>query len=115
MIEKERSTSFASGHHHEPPIGMLVSGRKIKARTEIPYDAQVKTVQEAVDTYQKDTGGLLPIKTKEEDTPSIRNIPGFQKARPSYLNEVPGNAFESGGIFQYVIIDAEEDPNSEDL
>ncbi|WP_410528354.1 hypothetical protein [Rossellomorea marisflavi] len=82
-----------------------------KSQNKIPYDAQVKSVQEAVDTYQKDTGGLLPIKTKEEDTPIYQKYPlDFKKLVPQYLNEVPGNAFESGGIFQYVIIDAEEDP-----
>ena len=34
----------------------------------------------------------------------------FKRIVPEYLAEPPGNAFESGGVFQYVIVNAEKDP-----
>ncbi len=81
------------------------------SQNQIPYETQVKAVQDAVDTYQKDQGGLLPIKTRDQETPIYQKYPiDFRKLSPQYLPEIPGNAFENGGIFQYVLVDVEEDP-----
>ncbi|PLR99753.1 hypothetical protein [Bacillus sp. T33-2] len=77
----------------------------------VPYKEQLETVQKAVDQFQDANGGILPIKTKDAKTPVYQKYPvDFQKISPLYMPEPPGNAFESGGIFQYVIIDAETDP-----
>lgn len=81
------------------------------AQNQTPYQDQVASVQSAVDQYQKDSGGLLPIKTKEQDTPIYQKyLIDFKKIAPKYMAEPPGNAFESGGIFQYVLVDVETDP-----
>ncbi|MGM0751268.1 MAG: hypothetical protein ACQET6_05010 [Bacillota bacterium] len=81
------------------------------SQNQIPYETQVKAVQDAVETYQKDNDGLLPIKTRDQDTPLYQKYPiDFRKLSPQYLAEIPGNAFENGGIFQYVLTDVEEDP-----
>lgn len=81
------------------------------SQNQIPYETQVKAVQDAVVTYQKDNNGLLPIKTRDQDTPIYQKYPiDFRKLSPQYLAEIPGNAFENGGIFQYVLTDVEEDP-----
>ncbi|MEG9297867.1 hypothetical protein V6B33_15485 [Mangrovibacillus sp. Mu-81] len=81
------------------------------SQNQIPYDTQVKAVQEAVKQYQKDTNGLLPIKTRDQDTSIYQKYPvDFKKLSPQYLPEIPGNAFENGGIFQYVLMDVEENP-----
>ncbi|KSU63479.1 hypothetical protein AS034_04295 [[Bacillus] enclensis] len=80
-------------------------------QNQIPYDAQVKAVQEAVEQYQDANSGLLPIKTRDKDTPIYQKYPiDFRKLSPQYLSEIPGNAFENGGIFQYVLLDVEENP-----
>ena len=82
-----------------------------KAENQIPYDQQITTVQQAVDQFQEATGGLLPIKTKEMDTPVYEKYPiDFSKLTPQYLASPPGNAYESGGVFQYVLIDVEDNP-----
>ncbi|TMU88322.1 hypothetical protein FGG79_00965 [Bacillus sp. BHET2] len=81
------------------------------SQNQIPYETQVKAVQEAVETYQKDNSGLLPIKTRDQDTPIYQKYPiDFRKLAPRYLPEIPGNAFENGGVFQYVLVDVEEEP-----
>jgi hypothetical protein len=81
------------------------------ARNQIPYEEQIASVQSAVEKFQSDNGGILPIKTKDAETPIYQKyLVDFQKIVPRYLSEVPGNAFENGGIFQYVLIDVETEP-----
>jgi hypothetical protein len=81
------------------------------AKNQIPYEDQIQSVQQAVNSFQEDNGGILPIKTKEFDTPIYQKYPiDFKRISPKYLSEPPGNAFESGGIFQYVLVDAETNP-----
>lgn len=81
------------------------------AKNQIPYKDQIQSVQTAVDSFRKDNGGILPIKTKEADTPIYQKYPiDFKKIAPKYLAEPPGNAFENGGVFQYVLVDVETNP-----
>ncbi|WP_316569783.1 hypothetical protein [Neobacillus sp. YIM B06451] len=81
------------------------------AKNQIPYKEQLESVQAAVESFQKDNGGILPIKTKEADTPIYEKyLIDFSKISPRYIQEPPGNAFENGGIFQYVLIDVETKP-----
>jgi hypothetical protein len=81
------------------------------AKNQIPYKDQIQTVQTAVDDFKKDNNGILPIKTKDANTPIYERYPlDFKKLTPKYMAEPPGNAFESGGIFQYVLVDAETNP-----
>lgn len=80
-------------------------------QNQIPYQDQVESVQRAVKEYQKDNGGILPIVTKDKSTPYyVKYVIDFKKIVPKYIAEVPGNAFENGGIFQYTIIDEEKNP-----
>ncbi len=82
-----------------------------RAGNQIPYEDQLITVQNAVNQYRGATGGLLPIKTREMDVDQYIKYPvDFSKIVPNYTAEVPPNAFENGGIFQYVIMDVEENP-----
>lgn len=81
------------------------------AQNQTPYQDQVTSVQAAVDQFQEDNGGILPIKTNENDTPIYQKyLIDFKKIAPKYMAEPPGNAYESGGIFQYVLIDVETNP-----
>jgi len=82
-----------------------------RAENERPYEEQLNSVQVAVDQFQEATGGLLPIKTREQDVDQYIKYPiDFKKIVPAYLSEVPPNAYENGGLFQYVIMDVEENP-----
>lgn len=82
-----------------------------RSQNQLPYKDQIQSVQAAVDSYRKDNGGLLPIKTTEANTPTYQKYPiDFKKLTPKYLSEPPGNAFENGGVFQYVIIDEQTNP-----
>ncbi|QCJ43285.1 hypothetical protein FAY30_16025 [Bacillus sp. S3] len=94
---------------------MLLSGcmypKEELAQNQVPYKDQIQAVQTAVDDFKKDNGGILPIKTKEADTPIYQKYPiEFKKIAPRYIAEPPGNAYESGGIFQYVLVDVETNP-----
>ncbi|UTR17085.1 hypothetical protein MM221_19050 [Salipaludibacillus sp. LMS25] len=72
-----------------------------------PYEDQLQSVQHAVTQYREETS-VLPIKTSEADTPILRKYPvNFSMIVPSYLQAAPGNSFENGGIYQYVIVDPE--------
>lgn len=79
-------------------------------KNQVPNEYQVESVQQAIDNYQKDTG-VLPIKTRDMETPIYEKYPvDFDKLVPQYLPELPGNAYENGGVFLYVLVDVEENP-----
>ncbi|MFK2824222.1 hypothetical protein QYG89_00755 [Bacillus sp. B190/17] len=81
------------------------------AENQIPYEDQIQTVQSAVNQFKEENGGILPIKNKEVDTPLYEKYPiDFKKLVPQFMAEPPGNAFESGGIFQYALVDVENNP-----
>jgi hypothetical protein len=96
-------------------MSVLLSGcmypNKELTKNKIPYKDQIQAVQTAVDSFRNDNGGILPIKTKEAKTPIYQKYPiDFKKITPKYLSEPPGNAYENGGLFQYVLIDVETKP-----
>ncbi|WP_227395269.1 hypothetical protein [Jeotgalibacillus aurantiacus] len=96
-------------------LTLLLSGcmypSQERAGNEIPYDEQIEIVQNAVDQYQEDQGGILPIKTVDNETPLYRKYQiDFSKLKPKYMAELPGNAFENGGVFQYILLNVEDDP-----
>lgn len=91
--------------------GCLYPEEKLQ-QNQVPYKDQVESVQKAVLEYRKDNGGqLLPIKTRDQDTPYyMKYIIDFKKLIPKYMAEIPGNAYENGGIFQYTLINEETNP-----
>lgn len=75
---------------------------------QVPDIDQIAGVQRAVDQYREDTGGLVPIKTRDMDTDIfIKYLIDFEKLVPKYLTKAPANSYEKGGIFQYIIWDPE--------
>lgn len=81
------------------------------AQNQIPYQQQIDAVQSAVNQFREENGGILPIKTKEATTPIYQKYPiDFKKIVPLYVAEIPGNAYESGGVFQYVLVDVMNKP-----
>lgn len=76
----------------------------------VPYEDQLQSVQTAVDSF-KETTGVLPIKTKTAETPLMERYPiEFSRLVPGYLADPPANSFEGGGLFLYVLVDAETEP-----
>ncbi|MGG0655580.1 hypothetical protein [Rummeliibacillus pycnus] len=93
-------------------ITMLLSGcmypDKEKVENQVPDEAQLLIVQKAVDQFRKDTGGLLPIQNRDQDVDQYIKYPiNFEKLTQGYIAKAPGNSFEKGGIYQYVIWNAE--------
>ncbi|MFC0271592.1 hypothetical protein ACFFIX_09000 [Metabacillus herbersteinensis] len=77
----------------------------------VPYDDQIVSVQNAVEQFQKETGGLLPIKTRDMSTSLYQKYPiDFNKLAPRFMAEPPGTSYENGGIYLYVLVDVEENP-----
>ncbi|HSI65846.1 MAG TPA: hypothetical protein VK947_00395 [Planococcus sp. (in: firmicutes)] len=96
-------------------IAVLLTGCMYPANerveNQMPHLDQLLTVQTAIERYQEASGGLLPIKTRDMDEDQYIKYPiDFSKLMPDFLSEMPSNAYESGGIFQYVIMDVEENP-----
>ncbi|WP_050180734.1 hypothetical protein [Domibacillus robiginosus] len=82
-----------------------------RSQNEQPYEDQLQAVQRAVEQFQQEEGGILPIKTKENNPDLYEKYPvDFAKISPRFMAEPPGSAFESGGIYQYVLVDVENDP-----
>ena len=82
-----------------------------KQASETPYPEMQEAVQKAVERYQEQSGGLLPIKTRDQDVDQFIKYPiEFSKIVPDFTEKIPSNAFENGGIFQYVLMDVEENP-----
>ncbi|RDB33857.1 hypothetical protein [Exiguobacterium sp. RIT594] len=93
---------------------MLLSGCLFpdsqKPSNRVPYPEQIRTVQNAVDAYQKDTG-VLPIKTREADTPLMERYQiELGRLIPRYMSDPPPNSFEGGGTFIYLLVDVEKKP-----
>jgi len=81
------------------------------AQNQIPYEDQLQSVQTAFNKFKEYNNGLLPIKNKDMNTPIYLKYPvDFTKLIPSYISDAPGNAYENGGVYQYVLIDAETNP-----
>lgn len=90
--------------------GCLYPEEKLQKNT-IPYDDQIAAVQNSVDRYQEESDGLLPIKTRDMTTPIYQKYPiDFSALTPKYMAEPPGTAYESGGVYLYVLVDVEENP-----
>lgn len=83
-----------------------------KAENQIPNDAQLEMVQTAIDQYREDKNGLVPIRTKPSDTPIFQKylIDFSQLKEANAISEIPGNAFENGGHYQYILLTPEDNP-----
>ncbi|WP_077621726.1 hypothetical protein [Sediminibacillus massiliensis] len=81
-------------------------------KNEVPNEVQLQTIQSAVDQYRENNQGLVPIKTKPNETPVFQKyLIDFTKLKEQNLiSEIPGTAFENGGVYQYILITPEEDP-----
>ncbi|NCU16373.1 hypothetical protein [Pallidibacillus pasinlerensis] len=95
-------------------VSCILSGclyPKERIAQQIPAETSVQQVQEAVEAYQSENNGLLPIKNKDSEMDQyIKYLIDFTKLVPQYLPEIPANAYEAGGVFQYVIIIPETNP-----
>ncbi|WP_096188617.1 hypothetical protein [Evansella halocellulosilytica] len=95
-------------------VAMFLTGclypEENRGENRVPYDDQLASVQSAVLQYRQDHG-VLPIKTRDAETPIFMKYPvNFGPLIPSYLQNPPGNSFENGGVFQYVLVNPEEVP-----
>ncbi|MFV8828383.1 hypothetical protein [Alkalihalobacterium sp. APHAB7] len=80
-----------------------------RVENQVPYPDQLLSVQQAVNQFKEDTG-VLPIKNRDMDTPLYQKYPvDFRQLVPRYLQNPPGNSFESGGLYQYVLVNVEEE------
>ncbi|OLO42893.1 hypothetical protein BTR23_00750 [Alkalihalophilus pseudofirmus] len=80
-----------------------------RLENQIPYPDQIASVQQAVNQFRADTG-VLPIKNRDLETPIYQKYPvDFRQLVPRYLQSPPGNSFESGGLYQYVLVNVEEE------
>lgn len=94
---------------------LLLTGCMYSAEEEaqggLPHPEHLEFIQRAVDTYQADTGGLLPIKTKDLETDRYIKYPiEFSLIVPKYTEKIPASAYEKGGLFQYVLMNVEDNP-----
>ncbi len=82
------------------------------SQNQISNDSQLQLVQNAIDLYAEQNNGMLPIVTKESNTPLYQKyIIDFSLLKQQGLiQSIPGTAFENGGSYQYVLVDVEENP-----
>jgi hypothetical protein len=94
---------------------LLLSGcaypKELRKENQINPAEFITVVQQAVDLFHEKSG-VLPIKNSDMTTPLYEKyVIDFAKLKKSnYLSTVPANAFESGGIFIYVLVDVETKP-----
>lgn len=82
-----------------------------KMKNQESYQIQMDLVQRAIDQFQKDEGGILPIQTKDANTPIYQKyVVNMKKISPRYMAEPPDSAYEAGGYFQYVLVNVETNP-----
>ncbi|RQW20484.1 hypothetical protein EH196_10245 [Bacillus sp. C1-1] len=81
-----------------------------RVENQVPYADQMASVQAAIDQFQEETG-VLPIKTFDESTNLYqRYVIDFRQLIPTYMQDAPGSSFENGGVYQYVLVNVEEEP-----
>jgi hypothetical protein len=96
-------------------IFLLLSGcaypKELRKENQINPAEFITVVQQAIDTYHEKSG-VLPIKNSDMTTPLYEKyVIDFAKLKKTnLLSTVPANAFESGGIFIYVLVDVETKP-----
>src|SRR5690625_4215555 len=80
-------------------------------KNQVTNESQLQAVQQAVETYKEENNGLVPIKTKPNETPTFEKylIDFSILKEANILTEIPGNANENGGIYQYAILNPEEE------
>ncbi|MCA0970340.1 hypothetical protein LCM20_07045 [Halobacillus litoralis] len=91
--------------------GCLYPNAELK-KNQVPNQVQLESIQHAVEQFQTNENGLLPIKTKPQETPIFQKyLLDFDKLKQrALIGELPGTSFENGGYYQYVIIHPETDP-----
>lgn len=84
---------------------------EIKRQAAPPSGEYITLVQQATDLYRQKFG-VLPIKTKEMDTPLYEKyMIDFKKLKErNLLSIIPTNAFENGGSAIYVLVNVETKP-----
>ncbi|MFD1065255.1 hypothetical protein [Oceanobacillus locisalsi] len=98
-----------------PFILLLLSGcmypQSERTENQVSNEEQLTVVQQAVESYREGEDGLVPIQTKDNDTHIYEKylIDFRPMQEKGYISEIPGNAFEEGGVYQYTIVDPEED------
>ncbi|UFJ42795.1 hypothetical protein LOK74_09995 [Brevibacillus humidisoli] len=91
-------------------LGGCLYPEERRAENQVPSTVYLEMTQKAIEQYQADQG-VLPIVTKEFDTPIFEKYEiDFKKLIPKYLPDYPGNSFEKGGMYKYVLIDVETKP-----
>jgi hypothetical protein len=94
---------------------VLASGclypREMRQENRMAVADSILVVQNAVDQYKAKTG-VLPIRNADVDTPIFEKyaIDLKKLTEGPYLGQIPGVAFEKGGSFRFLLIDAETDP-----
>ncbi|PAV29504.1 hypothetical protein CIL05_11605 [Virgibacillus profundi] len=91
--------------------GCLYPQSKLE-KNQQPNESQLELAQNAVNQYKEEKQGLVPIKTKANDTPIFQKyLIDFTALKESNtITEIPGNAYENGGIYQYTLIHPEDNP-----
>jgi hypothetical protein len=91
-------------------LGGCLYPEERKLENQIPSEFYLEATQKAVEQFQKDTG-VLPIVTKPLETPIFEKYEiDFRRMMPKYMPDAPGNSFEKGGVYKYVLIDVETKP-----
>lgn len=81
-----------------------------RVENQVPYQDQINSVQHAVVQYRLENQ-VLPVVSRDEETNLFQQyLVDFHKLVPTYLQQPPGNSFENGGVYQYVLINVENDP-----
>jgi hypothetical protein len=81
-----------------------------RTENQMPQPDQIEVVQKSVNQYKEETG-VLPIETKDGDTPIYEKyVIDFRKLMPKYLSRLPSNSYEEGGVYRYVLVDVEDNP-----
>ena len=91
--------------------GCLYPQNKLE-KNQSPNETQLELVQSAVDQYREAQQGLVPIKTKGSDTPIFQKyLIDFTILKENNLiDQIPGNAYENGGVYQYTLLTPDDNP-----
>ncbi len=84
---------------------------ELRKENQVNPSEYMTVVQQAVNQFHT-KNGVLPIKNSDMSTPIYEKyVIDFGKLQKGgYLSDIPANAFESGGVFMYVLVNPESKP-----
>lgn len=95
-----------------PLLAGCMYPQEMRKENQVTARESILLVQNAVDLFKEQNGGVLPIKNSDVNTPIYEKyiLDLKRLTQGPYLGQVPAIAFEKGGTFLFALVNPEQKP-----